>query len=359
MIQTALARRSRLPALLLTLACLAVLGYVVYRLETTPSTDDAYVYADTIDVVPEVNGRIVELPVHDNQLVKQGDLLLRIDPRPYRDALVQAKARLITLDRQIELTQRSVNAQEYEAASAVAGVERARAQAKQAGDTLRRLEKLLPGGYVSIESVDQARTAQRSTGAELNTARLQAQRAAAAVSGVDALVAQRAEVEAQISIAELNLEFTEVRAPFDGRVAALRTTVGQFASAYKPVFTLIDARHWYIVANFRETDLKDIQAGTPATLYLLSDTGRHFRGWVDSISYGVMPDDGGAVVEGLPRVQRSINWVRVSQRFPVKIAVTTADSGLFRIGASAVAILHPGEAEAHSPADAPPHAQQH
>ena len=216
-------------------------------------------------------------------------------PAPYRDALAQARASLITLDRQIELTQRSVNAQEYEAASAVAAVERARAQAKQAGDTLRRLEKLLPRlrlGRVGRPGAHRA----TPTGAELNSARLQAQRAAAAVSGVDALVAQRAEIEAQIAIAELNLEFTEVRARVRWRAAALRTTVGQFASAYKPVFTLIDACHWYVIANFRETDLKDIRAGTPATLYLLSDTGRHFRGRVDSISYGVTPDDGGTVV---------------------------------------------------------------
>ncbi|UMZ12087.1 multidrug transporter subunit MdtN [Pseudomonas sp. MPFS] len=341
---TAKSRRSRLPALLIVLASLLVLGFVLWQMETTPRTDDAYVYADTIDVVPEVNGRIVELPVRDNQLVKQGDLLIRIDPRPYQDALDQARARLVTLNHQIELTQRSVNSQKYEAASAVAAVERARAQATQANDTLQRLEKLLARGFVSVEAVDQARTAQRSTAAELNTARLQAQRAAAGVSGVDALVAQRAEVEAQISIAELSLEFTEVRAPFDGRVASLRTTVGQFASAYKPIFTLIDTRHWYVVANFRETDLQGIKAGTSATLYLLSDTGKRFQGQVDSLSYGVLPDDGGTVIEGLPHVQRSINWVRVSQRFPVKISVQDPDPDLFRIGASAVAVLRPGEA---------------
>lgn len=339
--------RSRMPALLIVLATIALLIYVVWQLENSPSTDDAYVYADTINVVPEVNGRIVELPVRDNQEVKQGDLLFRVDPRPYQDTLNQAKARLVTLNHQIELTQRSVNAQEYEAASAVAAVERARVQAKQASDTLQRYEKLLPKGYISVEVVDQARTSQRSTAAELNTARLQAQRAAAAVSGVDALVAQRAEVEAQIAIAELDLEFTEVRAPFDGRVASLRTTVGQFASANKPIFTLIDTRHWYVVANFRETDIQGIKSGTPATVYLLTDTGKKFRGRVDSLSYGVLPDDGGTVVEGLPHVQRSINWVRVSQRFPVKIAIIEPDSELFRIGASAVAVLQPSEQVVH------------
>lgn len=341
-------RRSRLPVFLIVLLSFLTLGYVIWQMENSPSTDDAYVYADSIDVVPEVNGRIVELPVHDNQLVRKGDLLLRVDARPYQDALDQAKARLVTLDNQIALTQRSVNAQTYEAASAVAVIERARAQAKQANDTLQRLEKLLARGFVSVEAVDQARTLQRSTAAELNTAMLQAKRASAGISGVDALVAQRAEVEAQISIAELNLEFTEVRAPFDGRVASLRTTVGQFATANKAIFTLINSRHWYVVANFRETDLRDIKAGTPANLYLLGDTGKRFHGQVDSISFGVLPDDGGTVVEGLPRVQRSINWVRVSQRFPVKISVLDPDPELFRVGASAVAVLSPRETAENS-----------
>ncbi len=335
------AKRSRLPALTIGLTAITLLIYVVWVLENSPSTDDAYVYADTINVVPEVSGRIVELPVRDNQQVKQGDLLLRIDSRPYQDNLAQAKARLATLEQQIALTQRTVNAQTFEAASAVASVERARAQAKQASETLQRYEKLLPKGYISAEVVDQARAAQRSTAAELNTSRFQAQRAAAAVSGVDALVAQRAELLAQISIAELDLEFTEVRAPFDGRVASLRTTVGQYASAAKPIFTLIDTRHWYVIANFRETDLHGLRPGTPATVYLMANTGQRFQARVDSLSFGVLPDDGGAVVEGLPHVQRSINWVRVSQRFPVKLEVLQPDTDLFRIGASAVAVLEP------------------
>ena len=339
-------RTKKLPALAILLVAIVLLCIVLWRLDHAPRTDDAYVYADTINVVPEVSGRIIELPVRDNQAVSKGDLLLRIDPRPYQAALDQARARLDALNKQIALTQRSVNAQQYNADSVKAAVERARAVANQAGDTLRRTEPLLGQGYVSAEEVDRARTAQRSAQAELNAAMLQAQQASAAVSGVDALVAQRAEVEAQIAIAELNLEFTEVHAPFDGRVASLRTTVGQFASALKPVFTLIDSRHWYVVANFRETELKDLHAGTQATVYLMSDTGKRFSGVVDSVSFGVLPDDGGLVLEGLPRVQRTINWVHVSQRFPVKIAVNSPDPNLFRIGTSAVATLEPGAASA-------------
>jgi len=340
-------RKKKIPVIVLTLLTLLLLLLVIWRLDTAPRTDDAYAYADTINVVPEVSGKIINLPIHDNQAVKQGELLFQIDPRPYEDALNRARANLESLDKQIELTQRTVNAQEYNASAVRAAVERARAAANQATDTLHRMEPLLPQGYVSAEEVDQAKTAQRATQAELNTALLQAQQAAAAVSGVDALVAQRAVVQAEISIAELNLEFTTVRAPFDGRVVSLKTSVGQFASALKPVFTLIDTRHWYVIANFRETQLKNIHPGTPCAVYLMSNSHEQFQGTVDSIGYGVLPDDGGLVLEGLPRVQRTINWVRVSQRFPVKILVDHPNPDLFRIGASAVAVLQPDRSSNH------------
>ncbi|EPO2129247.1 multidrug efflux transporter periplasmic adaptor subunit MdtN, partial [Escherichia coli] len=237
--------------------------------------------------------------------------------------------------------QRSVDAQQFGADSVNATVEKARAAAKQATDTLRRTEPLLKEGFVSAEDVDLARTAQRAAEADLNAVLLQAQSAASAVSGVDALVAQRAAVEADIALTKLHLEMATVRAPFDGRVISLKTSVGQFASAMRPIFTLIDTRHWYVIANFRETDLKNIRSGTPATIRLMSDSGKTFEGKVDSIGYGVLPDDGGLVLGGLPKVSRSINWVRVAQRFPVKIMVDKPDPEMFRIGASAVANLEP------------------
>jgi len=331
----------KIPALILVLLTLVVLVFVIWRVDSSPSTNDAYAAADTIDVVPEVSGRIVELAVKDNQPVKQGELLFRIDPRQYEANLAKAEAALIALDKQIMLTQRSVDAQKYGADSVQAAVAKARAAAKQAGDTLRRTEPLLSEGFVSAEDVDRARTAQRAAAADLNAILLQAQQAASAVSGVDALVAQREVVQADIALTKLYLDMTIVRAPFDGRIVSLKTSVGQFASAMKPVFTLIDTRQWYVIANFRETDLKNIRPGVPATIHLMSDSGRTFEGKVDSIGYGVLPDDGGMVQGGLPHVSRSINWVRVAQRFPVKIMVDKPDAEMFRIGASAVATLEP------------------
>lgn len=329
------------PALILVLVAIVVMIYVIWRVDSAPSTNDAYVYADTVDVVPEVSGRIVDMAVRDNQLVKQGDVLMRIDPRPYEASLDKAKASLIALDKQIMLMQRSVDAQQHGADSVEAAVAKARAAAAQATKTLQRTEPLLAQGFVSAEDVDRARTAQRAAEADLNAILEQAKQAASAVSGVDALEAQRDVVQADIALTELHLEMATVRAPFDGRVVALKTTVGQFASAMKPVFTLIDTNHWYVIANFRETELKNIHSGTPATLRLMSDSGKTFTGKVDSIGYGVMPDDGGMVLGGLPRVSRSINWVRVAQRFPVKIMVDKPDADMFRIGASAVANLEP------------------
>jgi multidrug efflux system membrane fusion protein len=334
-------RKRTWPAAVLLLLTLLLLSWVIWRLDVAPRTDDAFAYADTIDVVPEVSGRIVNLAVRDNQAVRQGDLLFELDPRPFQDTLARARASLAALEQEIALHQRTVNAQEFNARSVRATVARARAAAAQAADTLRRTEPLLSPGYVSAEDVDRARTAQRATQAELSAAQLQAQQAAAAVTGVEALVAQRAVISAEIALAALQLEYATVRAPFDGRVTSLKTSTGQYASALKPVFTLIDTRRWYVVANFRETELGGIHPGTPATVRLMADSARRFAGRVDSVGYGVSPEEGGIVLGGLPRVQRTLNWVHVSQRFPVKIRVDDPDPAVFRVGASAVAILHP------------------
>lgn len=150
-------------------------------------------------------------------------------------------------------------------------------------------------------------------------------------------------IQSEIALAELNLEYATVRAPFDGIVVSLKTSEGQLASALKPVFTLIDTRHWYVVANLRETQLKNIHPGTSATVYLMSNTDQHFNGVVQSVGYGVAPGEGAiSPLDGLPSIQRTLNWVHVAQRFPVRILVDKPNPDLFRIGTSAVAVLGSG-----------------
>ncbi|WP_274851576.1 biotin/lipoyl-binding protein, partial [Serratia marcescens] len=159
--------RRKLPVLIILALTLIVAAVVVWRVENAPITDDAYAYADTIDVVPEVNGRILEMPIRYNQEVRQGELLFRIDPRPYQEALAASEARLITLNEQIKLTQRSVNVQQYNAESMNAIVKRSQALVAQATDTLNRRQNLLGKHYVSTEEVETARTSWRSAQAAL------------------------------------------------------------------------------------------------------------------------------------------------------------------------------------------------
>ena len=331
----------RIVGLAILLATVALVAYVVYYLDQSPRTDDAFVRADTIGVAPQVSGRIVNLLVHDNQAVKQGDVLFEIDPVPYRHALERARAALDSLEKQIGLSRRDVRAQQFAASAARANIDRAEAQAKQATDTLGRIEPLLAKEYVTAEQVDQARTAKRTAEAAVQVAQRDAERAAAAVSGVDALVAKLGELRAAVATAEYDLEQTVMRAPFDGRVIDLDIAQGEYAATGRRLFTLIDTRNWYVIANFRETALKGMRPGMKAEVYLMSDPSRRFAGTVHSIGFGVFPEEGGSSANGLPKVPRSINWVRVAQRFPVRIRVDAPPADLFRIGASAVALIPP------------------
>jgi multidrug efflux system membrane fusion protein len=317
--------------------------YVVYYLDTAPRTDDAYARANTIGVAPQVNGRIIALRVRDNQAVKKGDVLFEIDPTPYQHSLARSLAALESLEKQIGLSRRDVRAQQIGAEAARTNIGRAEAQARQAADTLNRIEPLLAKEYVTAEQVDQARTAKQSSDVALQVARRDAERAAAAVSGVDALEAKRGELQATIATGEYDLAQTVVRAPFDGTVINLDIAEGEFAATGRPLFTLIDTRNWYVIANFRETALKGIRPGMVAEVYLMADPDRRFAGTVDSIGFGVFPEEGGSSASGLPRVPRSINWVRVAQRFPVRIRIDDPQPDLFRVGASAVALIPPAQ----------------
>jgi multidrug efflux system membrane fusion protein len=338
----------RLVGALIVVVAIALAVYVVHYLDTSPRTDDAYARANTIGVSPQVNGRIIALRVRDNQAINKGDVLFEIDPTPYQYSLARSRAALDSLEKQIGLSRRDIRAQQLGAEAARASIGKAEAQAAQATDTLNRIEPLLAKEYVTAEQVDQARTAKRASEAALQVARRDAERAAAAVSGTDALEARVGELRAAVAMGEYDLAQTVVRAPFDGRVTNLEIAEGEFAATGRALFTLIDTRNWYVIANFRETALRDIRPGMTAEVYLMADPDRHFTGVVDSIGFGVFPDEGGGSAAGLPRVPRSINWVRVAQRFPVRIRIDAPPSDLFRVGASAVALIRPSQERAKS-----------
>jgi multidrug efflux system membrane fusion protein len=372
-----------------------VLGAIVIRNITIyPRTDDAEVTANFIGMAPVVEGPVMQLPVHDNDLVKKGSLLYKIDDRPYLYALQNALALQSQLEGEIENETRRISSQVSRVDVANAGQQNAAANEIRADDeikvaeaaitasdaTLRqaqadesyaignfhRIEPLLQKGFVTVDDVHRARTVadaktaaveqQKSqlalAKASLLAATAQKQQAVAQMTQSQAqvkessnsvlvlapLLAQRESRAAAVRLAQYNYEQCSVTAPFDARVTNLTISEGQYTKVGEQLFTLIDNRTWWVLANFRESQIAHVQPGTPVEVYLMTDTRRKLHGVVESDGFGVTPDPDvvGKIAEGLPEVQRTLNWVRLASRYPVRIRITDAPPGVLRVGQVAV-----------------------
>ena len=376
----------RLIGAAIVLGALIAVVVTLLQWETRPQTDDATVRANFVGIAPQVSGHIIELHVRDNQQVKEGDLLFVIDPRPYEIALERARATLLLArtevdglkngaatavagiskaEAQLNASAADVTRREMDPVVADAEIARLEAQFQHADDHLKRLEPLLPEQFVTADRVEEARTKRATalagldeararkraavatlvstraqhvaTESALRQARSERARAENAIGQVDGINARLAAAQAAVHAAELDLSYCRVRAPFTGLVVNMNISNGAFARAGAEVFTLVDTRTWYVVANFRETQLHHIPAGAPVDLYLQSQPGKHFRGSVVGLGWAVLPDNGTSV-NGLPRVDRSLDWIRLAARFPIRIKVDNPDDS-FRIGASAVATV--------------------
>jgi multidrug efflux system membrane fusion protein len=323
--------------------------FVYGELYRHPRTDDAYVRANVVGIAAHVSGPIVELPVVDNQPVKQGDLLFVVDPRPYEAMLEKARAELLLTDREIAGYERAISAAE-------AVVRQRQVDERYAADYLARLVPLLAKQYVTADQVDEARTRKRAAEAALERAEAERGRAIADLGQVGDVNARRRAKEAAVRDAELNVGYCTVRAPFDGLVTNLNIAVGQYANAGVEIFALVDARNWYVLANFKETYLKEIAIGDTAEVYLMGYPGHRFRGVVQGIGWALYQDNGSSVGV-LPQVAPTLNWVRLAQRFPVRILLQPSDAARpYRMGATAVVTIRddPEDERARSPArDAP------
>jgi membrane fusion protein, multidrug efflux system len=380
----------------------ALITGLLAAVETTryPRTDDAEVFANFIGVAPQVDGPITQLVAQDNQFVKEGGLLFEIDPRPYQYALERAGSDRSTLEGQIVDQTRTIASQksavgaaradtDSTAASidhAAAGINEAQAnvvrakaalasaqaELQYATNNLHRIEPLLAKQFVTVDQVDQARTAVKARQESVDEARSQITKAEAQVLAaraqydqakataqqsreklaqsqhsvltLDPLTAQREGKAAAIRTAEYNLNNCRVYAPFDARVTNLTISQGAYAHIGQQVFTLIDTRVWWVVANFRETQLRHIRPGMHADVYVLSRPNVRYDGVVDSVGYGVQPDSTlvGSLSQGLPDVQRSLNWVHLATRFPVRVRILAPETEPFRLSESAVVVMRPG-----------------
>jgi multidrug efflux system membrane fusion protein len=345
-------------SLAIIIAAVVVAIIAIWEYSHRPETDDATVRANFIGVAPQASGHIVELHVKDNQFVKEGDLLFLIDPRPYEHAVERAKANLVltrkevdSLEKSLTVADASIVRADAQRLASEASVQRAEAEFRDADDHLKRLQPLLVKEFTTTDLVEAAETrrlvahtgvqeAQKNliaTTAAVEQAKAERLRADDAIGQEGNFNARVAAAEAQLHDAELNLEYCRVTAPFSGKVVNFNISPGEFARTGVDVFSLVDTRTWYVVANFRETQLKHIEEGSPAEIYLQFKGGKRFKGKVVGLGWAVVPEDGTSAI-GLPSVPRNLDWVRLAQRFPVRIEVENPDDS-FRIGASAVVTI--------------------
>src|SRR5712672_144859 len=375
-----------------------VLGLtVVNHANYYPRTDDSEILANFIGIAPQVEGPLVRLSVHDNQFVRKGDLLFEIDDRPYRYSLEKALSEQATLEGQISDERRriaalvsavsvseanihstqadvnrwaaAVDQANADVATAEQAVSRAKAEWSYANNNLHRVEPLLAKQFVTVDQVDRARTSEiaqaevvkqaqsqlRQAQAALQATLAQEERSKAmlgqskaqheqsrnAVTTLEPLINQRGAKMSAINTARYNLNNCRVYAPFDARITNLTISEGAYAHTGQQVFTLIDARTWWAVANFREGQLEQITPGMRADVYVMSKPNVRFTGIVDSVGFGVTPDADvvGRFNQGLPDVQRTLNWVHLASRYPVRVRVENPPADLFRVSESAVVVM--------------------
>src|SRR5215472_1713288 len=349
--------------------------YAFRRNFVNPRTDDAAVRANVVGIAPHVSGPIVDLRVADNQFVKQGDLLFAIDCRPYEARLARARADLSLAVKEVDAQRKTIAStsseiarREASLAAAAAGTTRSseeraaaeamvaklQAEADYAEDYLHRVERLVDRQFVTADKVAEARSRRDATAAAVEQDVAQRRGAARAVeqsrydvSRAQDLLAQIGDVnariqaaEASVRAAELDVGYCRVSAPFDAYVTNLNIAVGEYARQGQQIFALVDNRAWYVLANFRETYMSFIKPGMEAEVYLLSYPSRRFRGVVQGIGWANKPQDG-ATVGVLPEIQQTLNWVRLANRFQVRVRLEQRDpEHPFRMGTTAVVTIH-------------------
>ncbi|HEX6442038.1 MAG TPA: HlyD family secretion protein [Stellaceae bacterium] len=323
-----LRQRLRLPLMLLgPLVVLIGAGWWYLTSGRYISTDDAYVQAARTMISTDISGRVVEVAVHDNQRVSKGDVLFRIDDRPYRIAIEEAKAQLATARLQVEAMK--------------ATYRQKLADAKGAEDTLDyqqreydRQRQLLASGVASRATYDQVQNALQTARMKVTSTQNDAANMLAQLAGNPDLpvddhpTVQRA--QAALEKAQLDLSYTVVRASESGIVTKVdQMQVGSYVTASQPVFAMISKKVW-IEANFKETELTHMQPDQEATVEIDTYPGVEFHGKVESLSPGT-----GLTFSLLPPENATGNWVKVVQRLPVRIALEDPKNRLLHAGLSA------------------------
>ncbi|AMA55853.1 HlyD family secretion protein [Bradyrhizobium sp. CCGE-LA001] len=318
----------------------AVTGHYGYDYWTTgrylEATDDAYVKADSTIVAPKVSGYIAKVLVGDNEKVRAGQPLAKIDDRDFKAALDQARADVAAGEASVRNIDAQLELQQPIIAQSTADVAAADANLKFAQEERARYDDLMKSGSGTIQRAQQTDAALRASTAQLQHAKsglLAAQRK------VDVLTTQRAQATAQLDRARavaqqaaLNLSYTEITAPVDGTVGARSLRVGQYVQAGTQLMAVVPLDAVYVVANFKETQLTHMRPGQPVELRIDSFRSQPLRGHIDSLSPA-----SGLEFALLPPDNATGNFTKIVQRVPVKIVLDNHELiGLLRPGMSAV-----------------------
>jgi len=338
----AVSSRGKVISLSIIALAIIVALYAAHRSAVHPSSTDASIDADVVHVAAAVGGRLIEIAVTENSRVTKGDLLFQIDPLPHRLAVEQAKADLQIAEAEVETKKRFVATQRSSATVAADHTKSAEANYKLAARTTGRLRPLATDGYVPKQQLDQAEVAERDAATILRQSHVEQE---ALLNAVDTEAAAEAAVgarQAALAIAQRGLDDTTVRATHDGLVVGLTISSGEMVVPGQALFTLINTDEWFAVANFRETDLQAIAVGDCATAFSMIDRRQPIKGVVQGVGWGVHDQDRINLPRSVPFVERSLNWVRVAQRYPVRIKLEEPPQPLMRLGASAVVEIKHG-----------------
>ncbi|WP_214251651.1 HlyD family secretion protein, partial [Vibrio campbellii] len=291
--------------------------------DSHPSTEDAYVRAKILSVAPQVQGQVISVEAKDFQVVNKGDLLLKIDSRPYLLAVKQAKAAYQLAVQQHDVADKQVT-------EAVAGLDAARSNLTEAQLEYKRTNSLVKRKLASDQDLDTAKNKLANAQASLEQARATVEKAIAnrGEEGAEAAVVQQA--AAQLAQAELNLSYTDITSPVDGIAGEINTHTGSVVGIGQTLFPVIVKDSYWVRANFKETDLTHIKAGMHAEVVIDMYPDVVWDAKVEELSPA-----SGTSFSLMPPENATGNWVKIKQRFPVRLTLEVPEGApQLRVGAS-------------------------
>ena len=346
----AVRRRVRVFPVLITLAAAALAALLSWAMWNAymgaPWTRDSTVRTYVVTEAPEVAGRIVELPVADDQFVRKGDLLLVIDPTDFQIALEQAeatvrqaRANVQNFEAQITMQQAQITASEAQAEQAQAALTFAQQQAARYRDLAEKAAGTVQMEQQTASALLQKQAALKSAQAGLTVAQRQVETLKAQLMSAEASVAQ---ATAQRSQAQVNLERTKIRSPVNGWITNLLVRVGDYASVGRNVISIADADTFWVDAYFEETQLASVREGDPAKIKLMGNSDI-VRGHVGGVARAINVPNADPNQQGVANVNPVFTWVRLAQRVPVRIQVDQVPEGLRLVaGMTATVQIDPG-----------------